>query len=585
MKRGSSLARMKHGLSPAGKINLAGKIRLAPLALALLLGLQVPGLGAEAGTASTLPVAPASPVAPGSPPALPGMPAIPPAPAVDPARSVVQIITFQQSPMWDAPWKWEPVARSSGSGFLVADEGGRVGVMTNAHVVSWARQIVVKRHQDPRNFLARVRFIGHDCDLALLEVADSSFFEGLHPLPVGDLPRVQSTVFTFGYPAGGKQISYTRGVVSRIEMRSYAHVGNRSFLSVQTDAAINPGNSGGPVLQGGKVVGVAFQGAQGLENTGFFIPPSVVRHFLLDIGDGRYHGFPDAGIKVASLENPAYRRSLGLASPSASALSGEGLGVRVDEILPGTPAEGVLEPDDVILRVGSYEVGQDGTILYGGNRVQMGVAFDSMQQGEKIGLRIVRDRRIREVKVPMAVYREDLAQGNQYDTPPRYYVRGGLVFAPLSLDLLKAKAEGGDKAGKEFTYELFYARAENPKEAREEPVALIAVLPHAVNANFTVDTPALLDRIGSRRIERLEDVVEALEGGGKGKGAGAGAGSGSRSGSGNRKGAPEAKGAEGGLQVLQFLPKGHIETLDLKAVEAAQEEILKTYGVPHDRRL
>src|SRR4029077_3455777 len=102
----------------------------------------------------------------------------------------------------------------------------------------------------------------------------------LEPLAFGKLPHVRTTVTTYGYPAGGEQISYTRGVVSRIELQNYVHTGNRSFLGVQTDAAINPGNSGGPVLQDGLVVGVAFQGAQGLENTGFFIAPQVINHFL-----------------------------------------------------------------------------------------------------------------------------------------------------------------------------------------------------------------------------------------------------------------------------------------------------------------
>ena len=75
-------------------------------------------------------------------------------------------------------------------------------------------------------------------------------------------------------------------------MQNYVHIGNRAFLSVQTDAAINPGNSGGPVFQGNKVVGVAFMGTPGLENTGFFIPAAVIEHFLEDVGDGIHDGFP-----------------------------------------------------------------------------------------------------------------------------------------------------------------------------------------------------------------------------------------------------------------------------------------------------
>src|SRR5512140_2081934 len=98
------------------------------------------------------------------------------------------------------------------------------------------------------------------------------------------------------------------GIVSRIESRGYVHSGTDSHLLVQTDAAINPGNSGGPVIQDGKVVGVAFQGLQSADNIGFMIPTTVIDHFLKDIADGTYNGFPSSGLVVfEGLHNPAYR--------------------------------------------------------------------------------------------------------------------------------------------------------------------------------------------------------------------------------------------------------------------------------------
>mgnify|MGYP003871855181 CR=1 FL=1 len=466
------------------------------------------------------------------------------APAIAPERSTVKIFTFSQQPVWDAPWRSGPLNRGTGTGFAVKGKK----IMTNAHVVSWARQIVLKRFQDPQPYLARVKYIGHDCDLALLEVEDPRFFDGLEALELGDLPKVRSTVVTYGYPAGGEEISYTRGVVSRIEIQTYVHIGNRSLLAVQTDAAINPGNSGGPVIQDGQVVGVAFQGSQALENTGFFIPPPIIEHFLRDIEDGKYDGFPSPGVRINALHNPAYRRFLKL-GPGAS-------GARIDALVGMGEGEKLLQDDDVLLQAGPYAVGSDGTILFKENRIHVAGAFHEIQNGEKISLKIWRQGKEIEVQLPLKVYDRDLAAGNQFDVLPRYFVYGGLVFTPLSLDYLKTFGRNwSDEAGAELVYELFYRRQETPKEARPEPVVMAALLADPVNANFNVRGRVLVDKINGRKIDRLEDVARAFE---------------------SRK---------EGQHTLEFLPKGSFECLDVAETEKANAAILKTYGVPKDRRL
>mgnify|MGYP003338578398 CR=1 FL=1 len=420
--------------------------------------------------------------------------------------------------------------------------------MTNAHVVSWAKQILVRRYQDPRPYPAKVRFVGHDCDLAVLEVEDESFYEGLEPLPIGEMPKVRSTVVTYGYPAGGEQISYTRGVVSRIELQNYAHIGNRSFLGVQTDAAINPGNSGGPVIQEDAVVGVAFQGMPGLENTGFFIPPPIIQHFLKDIDDGRYDGFPLAGIRVTPLQNPAHRAFLKLAE--------NGSGARIDSIMPMSSAKGILEEDDVLLKVAGYEVGSDATILYDGNRLHMTAALQGAQVGEKVEMEVWRAGASRTVQVPMGTNDTERVLSNQYDVPPRYFVYGGLVFTPLSVDYLKTFGRNWtDSANAELVYELYYRRTEHPENSRPEAVILATTLSHPVNANLKVQGRTLVNRINGRPINRLEDVIAAF-------------------GSGTNQ-----------QHVIEFLPNNGIECLSRPEADRANPEILKSYGIAKDRRL
>ena len=461
----------------------------------------------------------------------------------EPERSVVQITTFSQQPDWAAPWRFESVRRSSGSGFVI--RGKRI--LTNAHVLSWARQVLVRRYQDPRPFLARVVYMGHDCDLALLALEDESFFDNLDPLDLGDLPKVRSSVVTYGYPAGGEQISYTRGVVSRIEVQSYTHIGNRGFIAVQTDAAINPGNSGGPVIQDDKVVGVAFQGIPGLENTGFFIPPPVIQHFLQDVEDGEYHGFPQAGIRLSSLQNPDFRRYLGLPDNDQ--------GARIDSLSPIPSTTAVLQKEDVLLQVGSYAVASDSTILYEGNRLHAGVAFSEVQHGQSLNLRVWRQGKELSVTLPMNVVRDDAAEGNQYQLP-KYYIFGGLIFTPLNRDYLRAVGGSSpDTLGSELAYELFYRRQEKPETWRPEPIVLVGILSHSVNANFSIKGRALIQKVNGRRIEDLKGLIEAFES------------------------------SSATYDVIQFVTQQSFDCLNHSAAVQATSEILKTYNIPSDRRL
>eukprot|EP00798_Chlamydomonas_sp_ICE-L_P005850 gene5850-6136_t len=172
---------------------------------------------------------------------------------------------------------------STSSGFVVS-EGGKMYLLTNAHSVEYFTQVKVKRRGDDRKFLAQVKSIGVDCDVALLDVESEEFWEGVEPLQFGPLPRLQDAVAVVGYPIGGDTQSVTAGVVSRIEVTDYSH-GSTDLLAIQIDAAINGGNSGGPALVG-----------EDVENVGYVIPALVVNHFLTDYErTGSFSGFPSIG--------------------------------------------------------------------------------------------------------------------------------------------------------------------------------------------------------------------------------------------------------------------------------------------------
>ncbi|MGC6456091.1 MAG: PDZ domain-containing protein [Coraliomargaritaceae bacterium] len=460
-----------------------------------------------------------------------------------PEQAVVKILNFSQQPDWKEPWRFSQVNQSSGSGFVIA--GNRI--LTNAHVVSWSKHILVHRYQDPRPFQAEIEYIGHDCDLAVLRVADPAFFAGIEPLPIGELPEVRSSVTTYGYPAGGQQISYTRGVISRIEMQRYSHIYNRSLLAVQTDAAINPGNSGGPALQDERVVGVSFQGRPGLENAGFFIPPNIIRHFLKDIEDGEYHGFPDAGIGITKLQNPAFRRSL--------VLENDSVGARIDTLYQPFPeTHKRLRPNDVLLAVSGQEVGSDALVQHRGNRIHCAFLFDEVQHGESIELLIRRDGKERTVDLPLYVNREDRISGLQYDQPPPYLIVGGLVFTELSVDYLNSLGNNWHQQVAAHTmYELLYRAQMDEDAARSKPILLSKVLKHPSNIDFGVRTRDILKTVNGRTIESMQDLYAALSEN------------------------------TGDFHLFTFL-SGKEEALDRSDAEAADRELLQQYNIPASKQ-
>ena len=222
-------------------------------------------------------------------------------------KSVVMIMAVNQDYDYSTPWKKGPMGRGVGSGFVI--DGNRI--LTNAHNVANQRYIEVKKQNFAQRYPAKVQYVGHDCDLAILTVADPAFFANTEPVKFGEIPEINSTVQTCGFPMGGRQVSVTEGIVSRLETSVYSHSQSARHLVVQTDAAINPGNSGGPVFQNGRVVGVAFQGLQSGDNIGYMIPTTIIQHFLKDIGDGRYDGFGKLGISLfPGIHNPSYKKYL-----------------------------------------------------------------------------------------------------------------------------------------------------------------------------------------------------------------------------------------------------------------------------------
>ena len=450
-------------------------------------------------------------------------------------ESIVKIFTVSKIPNYSTPWN-SSIRRSHASGAIIS--GNRI--LTNAHVVANETFIEVKRYGDTKRYEARVEFISHQADLALLSVDDASFFEGVKSLKFDGLPTIQQKVTVYGFPRGGHSLSVSTGVVSRIEHTRYAH-SKEIFMSIQIDAAINPGSSGGPAISDGKIVGVVMQQIRKSQNIGYLVPIEVIKHFLDDVKDKRYDGFPHLGITTEMMESKALRNVHKMDKTTS--------GVLVIDMSKRSPAFGMLKRGDVLLSIDGNKIENDGTVEFRHHQfTSFKYYFDKKQIGDTIVLGLLRDGKKSEIKVVLNHVADDhlLVNTVAYDVEPKYFIYGGYVFSPLSRNLLmKSSAtllELRELAGKWATDE------------REEIVILLKVLPSEINRGDHSFSLWTVDKINSKKYKDFNEFLEII------------------------------KNFEGEYLILED-KEGVMIAIDRKEAQEIEETILKRYSIKESQRL
>ncbi|HAH07853.1 MAG TPA: serine protease [Elusimicrobia bacterium] len=455
----------------------------------------------------------------------------------DVRRNVVKIFVTHRTPNYQQPWQFNPQSGSTGSGFIIPGER----ILTNAHVVRDQVFVQVRKAGKARKFTARVEFVAHDCELALLKVDDPEFFKGSSRLEFGELPFQRDKVVAYGFPMGGDDLSVTEGIVSRIEVTTYHHSG-RPLLTVQTDAAINPGNSGGPMMKDGRIVGVTFQ-ALGGQNIGYAVPVTLVQRFLDEVKDGRYDGTPRIGLVWQKAESDSLRRYLGLKDKDN--------GVLVKKVLFGSSAWGLLREGDVLLSLGGVPVASDGTLLFRKTeRVDMSHAVSMRKVADRMKVEVLRDGKILELELLLNDH-SLLVDGPFYDSKPSYFVFAGLVFTPLTRNYASAWS------WKDIPDNLqHYLQFGWPSPERRQIVLLANVLPDDSNLGYHGLRHLIVEKVNGRPVSELADVVKGFE-------------------------APSGSTHIVETDLLTDL-RGKI-VLDAEAAEKAQAAILERFAVPSDR--
>jgi hypothetical protein len=174
--------------------------------------------------------------------------------------------------------------------------------------------------------------------------------------------------------------------------------------------------------------------------------------------------------------------------------------------------------------------------------------------GDPVKLKIWREGRPMEVTcvLPRIEAASKLVPEAPYDKPPEYLIVGGLVFQPLTKNLLRGWGQDWERRA---PFRLAYFRGEEATPERPSVVVLSQVLPDIYTLGYQDARNLVLERVNGRKISRLDDILVAL------------------------------REPRNGFHEFEFLKGESLQriVLDAATLNAATQRVLERYGIEADR--
>lgn len=433
-------------------------------------------------------------------------------------KSIVQIHSNHTTTSYVQPWSVIKKDKSTGSGFCINYNKEKT-IITNAHCVHNSTNIGLRKRGSTILYKAKIIGIIYECDLAMLtlddkRVSDQDFWNDLIPLEIGDLPNKLDSIYVYGYPLGGYNISVVKGSINRIQVIPY--FGTVSGIAIQIDAPINPGNSGGPVVNdSGKVIGVAFasEGGRYTQNMGYVIPSTLLNFFLVFMKDNiKFNGLCSLGIQYQQINNSSLQDYLKLQDKEN--------GILITSIDNNGSSHGLIEKMDVILSIDDKKISANGTMIlsdlinvdYNDNDIAYGditpfTSYISLKKYDDIvNVKLIRKNKLMNVNIKLKP-KPFLTPIMDYQLIPSYYIITGMVFIPLSLMSYIEKRNNNEYV----THLINYFELNNFDE-NKQIIILSQIFHTELTENYTDDNHILksVNDVDILNLKHLQQIVQKL---------------------------------------------------------------------------
>lgn len=423
------------------------------------------------------------------------------------ARSLLKVNATYQAYNLQIPWQKESAGGRRGLGVVL--EGNRV--LVTGQMVADATYIELELPDSGQKIPAQVVAVDYEANLALLAPnspdKQKNFFASLKPMEVDQSARIGDTLAVWQTGRIGDLI-VTPMRVSKVMIQNYV-VDGAAFLVYEAQGIIrSEANSFTlPVVKGRNLAGLLLR-YDSKNQVATLLPAPIINHFLKDVADGKYDGFPSMGVEYQTTLDDQFREYLGL-KPDAP-------GVYISTVTKGASADQAgVRKDDIMLAIngasidsrGDYQDPQFGAVSV--SHIIRGRAYI----GDDVEIKVLREGKELTLKSKLVRKSPDdyLVRPYLFDKGPKYLVHGGLLFQELTKSYLGSF--GPDQAsGPILRLARVASRPEEfEKEGRKKVVFLSAVLPTASTQGYERLGGQIVDEVNGVKITELADVATAVQ--------------------------------------------------------------------------
>ena len=262
---------------------------------------------------------------------------------VSPNLSIVRVNVTTQRYNFHRPWQQRNPSTNSAIGVIIRDRG----VLVTSDFLANHRYIELEKIDSGKKGEAKVDIIDYEANLALIRPEDPKFLEDMHPIGL-TVDATQGDRLTIWQVQNNGNVIPIEGPITSIELTAYRSWSQFLTYRMNNSLQYRFDNFTLPVVFKGKLAGLLLNYDSEAQTVDVIAGP-VVDHFLQDAEKPPYEGFPTAGIKFVTTEDPQLRKYMGIKEDEG--------GVYVQEVTEGSGADkaGIRE-GDIITEIDGFQI-------------------------------------------------------------------------------------------------------------------------------------------------------------------------------------------------------------------------------------